>query len=107
MKDIDTIYLTILHRGLVALRNAAEAGDIARCRAEAEHLHEMPTLVGESNLHRHLHYARGTRALYLEWVVSQKSKELDDWVEVWYRPEWKKIDRILGLDDDRPEQGAV
>ena len=64
--DRDKAYLSLLHCGLVMLRNIAHSGQIDLCRIEAEHLHEIPTLVGEPNETRHEYYLRGTRGLYLQ-----------------------------------------
>jgi hypothetical protein len=68
----DRAYLDLLHHGLVRLRNLSHADRMGNrthadrmdlCRVEAEHLHEMPTLVGETNERRHVYYLNGTRRL--------------------------------------------
>jgi hypothetical protein len=57
----DRAYLDILRHGLVLLRNFACGGRLEFCPVEAEHLHEIPTLIGEANEHRHAYYLRGRR----------------------------------------------
>ncbi|MEM8945981.1 MAG: hypothetical protein AAGD11_12465 [Planctomycetota bacterium] len=64
----DEIYLLILHYGLLRLREAARAGLSAYCEVEADHLHNLPSLVGERNEHRHTYYFEKERTLYLERV---------------------------------------
>ena len=45
-------YLDLLHRGLVKVRDFAWDGQMELCRIEADHLHNIPTLLGETNEHR-------------------------------------------------------
>ncbi len=49
-------YLDILHRGLVLVRNLAHGGQTELCRIEADHLHNIPSLLGETNECRHVFY---------------------------------------------------
>ncbi|MDB5385195.1 MAG: pknB 11, partial [Planctomycetaceae bacterium] len=46
-------YSDLLHYGLVLLRNHADGDRIALCRIEADHLHNIPTLLREPNERRH------------------------------------------------------
>ena len=66
MTDRDEIYVQILHLGLLALRNAAQSGKISHCGIEADHLQNIPSLIGETNEHRHVHYLNTERVVYLE-----------------------------------------
>lgn len=50
----EQVYLDLLHRGLVLLRNFAHAGRWELCTIEADHLHNIPTLLDEPNENRHL-----------------------------------------------------
>jgi hypothetical protein len=43
----------------VLLHNLAYAGQIELCRIEADHLHNIPTLLGEANEDRHVYYIQG------------------------------------------------
>jgi hypothetical protein len=58
----DRAYLDLLHQGLVFLR-ATRCGRLEIAAMEAEHLHEVPTLIGSAGEGRRLYYLRGTRAL--------------------------------------------
>jgi hypothetical protein len=97
MNELDKVYLEILYHGLVGIRNASRNGDLEYCKAESEHLHEVPSLVGETNRHRHIYYATGHRAAYLEWIAKNHREDVREWVEVWYAGAWKELDRILGI----------
>jgi hypothetical protein len=59
-------YLELLAHGLVLLRDSTYAGEIELCRIESDHLHNIPTLLYESNEHRHEYYIRGERGIYLQ-----------------------------------------
>jgi hypothetical protein len=98
MKELDKIYLEILRSGLVAIRDAADSGDLHRCKAEAEHLHNLPSLLGEQNKERHLYYVSTERTAYLEWVLSTKRRDLMEFVSMAYFPYWQEMDEILGIE---------
>jgi len=89
--DRDKAYLTLLHCGLVTLRNIAHSGEIDFCRIEAEHLHEIPTLVGEPNERRHEYYLRGTRGLYLQSLRELGAGEYMENANIWYSEPWRVL----------------
>lgn len=66
MSTLDQIYLTILKIGLVSLREAGASGDSKRCEYEAEHLHNIPSLIGEGSRDRHLYYFNHERNRFVE-----------------------------------------
>ena len=74
----DSAYLQILTLGLNALRDAARAGDSARCFFEAEHLHNIPSLVGEENISRHLYYFNTERVRYIERAKAHDAEQKSD-----------------------------
>jgi hypothetical protein len=95
MSDLDLAYLRILHHGLCALRDSVTVGDLERSRVESEHLHNLPSLVGEANIHRHRYYADQERVRYLEWMFKADRKDVQHFADVFYSPFWHEIDRIL------------
>ena len=99
MEELSEMYKAILTAGLIAIRDAAEVGDIARCRAEAEHLHNLPSLLEEKNKQRHLYYFSTEKTTYLEWVLSTKRKDLMEFVSMAYMPYWKQMEEVLGVDN--------
>jgi len=68
MTERDAIYVQILQHGLLRIRDSAALGHLQYCAAESEHLHNIPSLIGESNEHRHVYYFSQERAHYLEHV---------------------------------------
>ena len=69
----DEVYRDILHFGLLHIRNAGYAGDARTCEIEADHLHNIPSLMGEENELRHQYYFEAERTLYLERITAQDS----------------------------------
>jgi hypothetical protein len=92
MTERDAIYVEILRFGLIGLRNSAQSGQIDYCAVESEHLHNIPSLIGETNELRHQFYYEQERTLYLE--------RLDR--EIWgvaftlgrYEELWKRLGEI-------------
>jgi hypothetical protein len=90
-------YLDLLDRGLVLLRNfAAHAGDIELCRIEADHLHNIPSLLHEDNEHRHEYYIRGERGLYLQRLRKLGAAEYLERVHIWYFEPWQVLAEAAG-----------
>ena len=96
--EADCIYLGILTSGLLALRTAAENGDIEACRQESDHLHNIPSLIGEANLERHRYYLSTERVRYLEWVQSRGDKDLLINVGRAYFGRWRELEKMFGLE---------
>jgi hypothetical protein len=97
MKSLDPIYLRILTTGLVNVIAAAEDGDTERCRVEAEHIHNIPSLIGEDNINRHLCYANTERKSYADWIYSNVKKEYRGEIMPFYYCAWREMDTILGI----------
>ena len=56
MTERDTIYVQILHFGLERIRDLAMFGHVEYYAVESEHLHNIPSLIGETNEQRHKFY---------------------------------------------------
>ncbi len=95
--DRDKAYLRMLRCGLVMLRNTAHTDRIDLCRIEAEHLHEIPTLVGEPNERRHEYYLRGTRELYLESLRELGAGEYLESANIWYFEPWQVLESVAKI----------
>lgn len=88
VNERDAVYLHILRFGLARLRDAAVCGNLEYCAVEAEHLHNVPSLVGEPNEHRHDYYFDKERPYYLECVdrsVPDIEFTLARYAELWQR----------------------
>jgi hypothetical protein len=99
MTELDALYIAIMDAGLTKLRDAAVAGDLDQCKAEAEHLHNLPSLIGEENRQRHLYYFSTERTAYLKWVLSCNRRHVKEFVWTYYLPRWAQIGKILGFPD--------
>jgi hypothetical protein len=88
MSERDSVYVHILHFGLVRLRDAAEAGNALYSAVEADHLHNVPSLIGERNELRHDLYFDEDRPHYLNRVdhsVPGIEFTLARYAELWQR----------------------
>jgi hypothetical protein len=90
-------YLDLLHYGLVLLRNHANAGEAALCRIEADHLHNIPTLLHEDNERRHEYYIRGERGLYLRRLRELEAADYLEQVSIWYSEPWRVLASAAGV----------
>jgi hypothetical protein len=73
MRTRDEVYLDILSCGLLWIRNAGHSGYARACEIEADHLHNIPSLVGEDNELRHEYYFETERTSYLERIAELDS----------------------------------
>jgi hypothetical protein len=99
-------YLDILHRGLVLLRGLAGAGDTALCRIEADHLHNIPTLLHEDNERRHVYYIRHERGLYLLRLRERGAAQYLEQVAIWYSEPWRVLASAAGAPMSDPKNHA-
>jgi hypothetical protein len=89
-------YLDRLHHGLVLLRNFAHAGQTELYRIEADHLHNIPTLLDETNEHRHLYYITQEREGYLSRLRELKATVYLEQVANWYSEPWQVLASAAG-----------
>ena len=97
MNDLDRLYVHVLHQGLISLRNASMNGDWEFCKAESEYLHEIPSLIGEANLHRHIYQATTVRPAFLQWARDNNRDDVLEFVNIWLASAWRQIDDLLGV----------
>jgi hypothetical protein len=76
------------------LRNNANAGRNDLCRIESEHLHSVPTLVGEPNKERHGLYILLTRVRYLQSHREIGATEYLEEATIWYSEPWSVLASI-------------
>ena len=95
MNQLDKHYVRILSTALLQMRHAAERGDVDYCLAEAEHVHNVPSLLGEQNLRRHAYYYRAERMAFLRWIEATGREDVLSWVKMHYEGAWDGIARIL------------
>jgi hypothetical protein len=91
-------YLQVLEHGLVAIRNCAHRGQIALCEIEADHVHNIPSLLGESNELRHRYYILQERGLYLDRLRKLEASEYLEDRAIWYAEPWRVLASIAGVE---------
>jgi hypothetical protein len=90
-------YLELLHRGLVLVRNFAHSGTVELCRIEADHLHNIPTLLYEENEHRHEYYIRSERMLFLRRLRELGAVGYLEQAGIWYAEPWRILAEAAGV----------
>ncbi|MCX7388712.1 MAG: hypothetical protein NTX48_18775 [Planctomycetales bacterium] len=90
MKSLDYLYIEILRLGLILLRDAVQSGNSEWSRQEVEHLHEVPSLIGDMNSWHHLAYWEMSQGPYREWV-QQQDADVQDCIFAFYETVWTKM----------------
>jgi len=91
MKPIDKCYLELLNRGLVAIRNASLIPDLDWVRADAEFLHNVPSLIGEENFLRHQYFWNQERQHYMDLTYKDGNESRISSVRTYYVPVLEQI----------------
>lgn len=94
MNERDHVYAQILQFGFVVLNQALESGDSEWVRAEVEMLHNIPSLIGDDGVERHLYFWNEERRHYIDWVESQGSVEARSRMRTYYEPLWSKLESL-------------
>jgi hypothetical protein len=99
-------YKRILAIGLLALRDRAPRFNSARLvEIEAEHLHNIPSLIDEENLQRHLYYFNSERPAYISSLKELAIPEYSDDVLRMYLIPWEALlDRLKISAHDAPQE---
>lgn len=75
MDKLQKLYIRILHTGLMVFRTALEMGHNEWAEVELNFLHNIPSLLNETNINRHRYFWEQERLFYLERI---NELELDD-----------------------------
>jgi len=94
MSPLDTLYLEHLRLGFLMLRLAVDSNDASWTRAETELLHNIPSLILETNPLRHVYFWEGERTLYLEWAKT-RDQEMRDRIDCYYLPIWNEMQPLI------------
>jgi hypothetical protein len=95
MNQLGELYCTLLQFGFISLREAILSKDYAWAEKEVEFLHNIPTLVDETNLERHRCFWFNERDLYIQWVNTRGSDEPRSRMRTFYEPVWRGMEPIL------------
>jgi hypothetical protein len=92
MRSRDEIYIDILHAGLLFIRAAGWSNNVRICEIEADHLHNIPSLIGEKNDLRHRYYFDVERMSYIERIAKENvPSELSRGTADRYRAFWEEL----------------
>ena len=94
-------YRTILGFGLLAIRAAACRSDAELCEIEADHLHNIPSLLDETNEARHIYYAQAEREMYLDRVRGRADRNYLSSTVDRYEAPWAVLTALAGRGRDR------
>ena len=91
---MDEIYLEILRKGMPLLQMAITSRNEAWMDAEIDMLHNIPSLIGESNLHRHEYYWTAERIAYIDAILKIGGDPVE-YMQLCYDPLWVRLERLM------------
>jgi len=94
MSRLDCLYLELLRLGLILLRDAICSKNEEWSRHEVEYLHEVPGLIGESNLAHHCGFWDTIHSSYKEWV-NTLDENLQEEILTFYEPVWREMEPLM------------
>ena len=92
--SVQATYRNLLSYGLIQLRDAAHEKRIEVCQIQAEHLHNIPSLLEEKNIERHLYYFEKERTFFLEKFRPLKT-EVDTFCLARFEEAWEILEQWL------------
>ena len=95
MAKLDLLYARLLTVGFVVMRQAAESADRDWLEAEFELLHNVPSLIGEPNIERHLYFWSKERTHYIEWVSAPGREWANARMLTYYKPTWDEMEPLM------------
>lgn len=97
MITLDTLYCELLKIGFIVMRQVSEARDPEWMTAEIELLHNVPSLINETNSKRHEYFWMKERTAYLEWVNSPGRELQRSRMATYYEPIWKEMEGLVPI----------
>lgn len=88
MSRQDELYRRLLEAGMLVLRQAVAARDWEWVEAEVALLHNLPSLIGETNLERRRYFWTTELEAYLEFVNSPGRERAKSRMKTYYEPIW-------------------
>jgi hypothetical protein len=95
MDPLDHLYARMLQLGFVVLRQAIESGHEDWIQAEIELLHNVPSLLGETNSERHRYFWEHERDRYLLWLSQHGSEDANSRMKTCYEPLWDEMEPLI------------
>jgi hypothetical protein len=95
LERLDPYYLQMLGLGLMLLKHAAYARELPWVQAEVELLHNIPSLIGETNRLRHRYFWFKERTAYIEWASAPGREEKRSRMRTYYEPIWREMEPVV------------
>lgn len=95
MNELNALYAKLLHYGLLLIRDALSSNDTEWAHAQAEMLHNIPSLIDEPNVHRHHYFWSCERVAYIQWVEADGREHVRRHTAMFYEPVWQEMKPIL------------
>lgn len=95
MNDLNSLYIQMLHVGMLVLRQALAEGDNDWADAEVELLHNVPSLINEPDATQHEYFWKATRGHHIEWVSKPGRELAKSRMETYYEPLWLQMEPIV------------
>lgn len=95
MTPMDSLYAQTLRVGFLVLRQAFESGIRDWINAELELLHNVPTLIGETNKERHRYFWHKERRRYMDWASAPGRDQAKSRMMTYYQPIWDEMEPLI------------
>ena len=95
MNGLDILYIRILELGFLTVRHALCSNDTKWSLAEIQFLHNIPSLIAETNPQRHKHFWQIERILYLEQLPAVGNGEAEARMKKYYQPIFDEMQPIM------------
>jgi hypothetical protein len=95
VSKLNELYAQLLSVGFLVMRQAADANDPDWLDAEFELLHNVPSLIGESNIERHRYFWSQERTHHIEWASSPGRETARSRMLTYYKPIWDEMEPLL------------
>lgn len=95
MTQLATLYIQLLQVGFIVLRQAVESGNREWVDSELELLHNVPSLIEESNKARHRYFWYKERTRHIEWVAGPGREEAMSRMRTFYEPIWDEMEPLV------------
>ena len=107
MQTRQQAYEEILSLGLLAIRESACGGNVKLCEIEAEHIHNLPSLLHEPNEARHHYYIDSERSWYLRKLKEHANADYAAQRLRLYSDPWKILATLAADEKGTPKTGPI
>ncbi len=95
MHELDMLYARLLRAGFIVIRLALNSRNWDWLEREYELLHNVPSLIGETNLERHKYFWLKERTHHIEWASSPGREEALARMVAYYQPIWDEMEPLI------------